>query len=195
MTMNQPRRSVKAEDRPDRASSLKRLREECSERFAKDRDALRQRLRADTAALGDAIRKSIRSDDTYDGIDEDDIDRLVAEFLADLQSEEYADAFPDEEIDEYPTHPPEWVKCPLCESGWLFVPFPGSLACDGCTELQLSLPSDEFTVNDFAAVLDRTVVFHQVTGCVGKVDFSVNENILSAACRRCGISHVVNLGT
>lgn len=190
--MNTKRESVKLHDRTNRERTLQRLRSECTERFAKERDSLKQRLRdsIDTRSVESVIRQGIESvrSGGSDTIDQADIDRLVDEFLNELnESPEYPDD--DLYMDDEDTHP-DWVKCPICLSGYLLIPFPGYIACDACNAMQMPLPSEAFSVSDFASALDIAIRNHQLSGCPGMTCFVLHNSSLILLCDACGPNYV-----
>lgn len=197
------RESVKVQDRSNRERTLQRLRSECTERFAKDRSALKERLRnsIDTAGLETVIRQGIHSvRSKEDEINEEDIDRLVDEFLNELRDRDepvfddttYTEALASEQSGF--TH--DWVKCPLCWKGFLLIPFPGVIACDACSEMQMGLPNEQFSVHDFASALDHAIRSHQQRspGCSGSLPFfSLYSSGLVLSCAKCGSVDGVHL--
>ena len=193
--MQGKRESVKAHDRTNRERTLQRLRSECTERFAKERDSLKQRLRdsIDTRSLECVIRQGIESvrSGGSDIIDEADIDRLVDEFLHELnESPDYPEDDHAAYMDEEPDNHPDWVRCPICLGGYLLIPFPGYIACDACSGMQMALPSETFSVSDFATALDIGIRNHHLSGCPGMTCFVLHNGSLILLCDACGPNYV-----
>ena len=201
------REPVKSRKLTRRETNLERLRSECSERLAKDRESLLHRLRGgvDTATL---IRESINSvrslsssQDDADSVRDPDIDRLVSEFIREFrhETEDLAFPYPDEfeyddevmgqEITSGLHWHKDWIKCPVCADGWLVVPVPGVIACDAC-ELKTRLPSEHSTEQDFALCLDRAIQAHSQCGGF-KIAFTFENGVLFSQCARCGVLPVV----
>ena len=197
------RAPVKPRTLSRRESNVERLRSECSERFSKDRQSLRERLRGDADSVAFAIREGINSvrslsaaEDGEDSVSDSDIDRLVSEFIGEIFFDEQPD--PGEfaegeeismEMESRDWHK-DWVKCPVCPSGWLAVPVPGLIACDAC-EMKTPLSSESATDQDFAALLDASIQQHQECGNSSRIEFSFHKNVLFMSCNRCGTLPVV----
>ena len=181
---------MKARTLTRRVSNLERLRSECSDRFARDRESLLQKLRGDVDSGAEIIREGIKAvslnslyDSESESVNESDIDRLVSEFIVEFLQE--AEFIPEPEEEDQTEWHKDWVKCPVCAQGWLAVPVPGVIACDFC-ELKASLPSEFSTEQDFAALLDAAIQRHNA--CLSKVDFHIASNGgLISSCPRCGL--------
>ena len=155
---------------------MQRIREECNDRFATERNALRRQLRGHTTDPAE-IRETIRS--VYRQLDEVDIDKLLEEFLVSMY-----DHPPDEyDADLLPTNvpPADWVRCPLCGDGFAIVPVPGVIVCDHCPNLRIATTNEGLTVADFANSLDACIKAHPQHS----VEFIINDNVLFAKCQTC----------
>jgi hypothetical protein len=153
-----------------RQETLQRLRDECSDRISKDKEAYRESLRG-------VIRDSMPSD----GIDEVDIDKLIEEFLAGMDDDIPIAEDPGP-IDDDDSWKPGMVKCPICVSGWLLEPYPGLVTCDACPEMTLAIG-----LADLASLLDGAIRNHSL-GCTNSnLQFSVSNKVLYSACSRCGL--------
>ena len=167
-----------------RQETLQRIRDECTDRISKDREALRSNLRDSLkGSLEGAIRDTINTAwaEDYAAINEEDIDKLVQEFLneRDLIFFHEDEAMQDD--------PDEWnvgmVKCPLCPSGWLLEPYPGIVACDACAELRLSIG-----IQDLASALDATIRAHAAFCSSSRFSFRPTPDGLLFNCQACGQS-------
>jgi hypothetical protein len=162
------RPTVKQLSRSSRSSVLEKLREECTERFVRDRESLRERVRQE-------IEKSNAS------VDEIDIDKFVEDFLADY----------DEEIQGPPEYPPDWVWCPVCMEGFIVSPVPGVIVCESCCEFKLGV-SENFNVPDLVPLLDSAIRAHADGHCQNsRPQFSVHNNSLTLHCSVCRLSSIV----
>jgi len=171
---------------------LVRLREECNQRFAKDREAFRQRLRLDdTSALVSALRQEIESVKTASReFDHVDIDVLVDEYLRELATSPYVqdDWIAEEELVDDIVVPTEWVRCPICSQGFLLMPFPGIISCDFCREMQLCVSNEGFGLSDLATALDGVIRNHS---CPNFPKFIISNNVLFLICEKCDSNQVV----
>ena len=155
-----------------RQETLQRLRDECSERISRDKEAFKHELRG---SINKAIRESISAgDDWFFEIDESDIDRLVDEFIRDGEFDE-----PEEVIEE--AWKPGMIKCPICPGGWLLEPFPGTVTCDGCPNMSLGVGRMEV-----ASALDSAIRQHSLV-CPASLRFTSNDNILYSVCASCAL--------
>lgn len=148
-------RGVKTQGRSDRETSLARRREECVDRFATDRETVRRKLRN-------------RPTDP-----EDDIDRLVEEYLKDEQEEWFTES--------------AMIQCPLCRTGYVLMPVPGIVVCDHCSELRLRFSNEGWGISEFGLALDTTLQTH----ASHSVFFEVHDNVLFARCDTCASIDVV----
>lgn len=165
--MSRKRQSVKQLSRNN--SLLDRIREECVERYGRDRELLRER-----------IRKEIEiSNEPYDEID---IDKFVEDFLADQE---------DEEIDQ--VFPSDWVWCPICISGFLVCFEPGLVVCENCQEFKLCVSESNFNFSNFAQMLDHAIRSHSENRkCDQRPTFSItNNSTLNIHCNSCSFSSIV----
>jgi hypothetical protein len=187
MATGQPRQAVKRRVLT-RQETLQRLRDECTDRISKDREAFRQNIRSSLkGSLEGAIRDTIRAshEEDYAPIDERDIDRLVQGFIDEicLGPDQVEDSM-DPSMFECPdddTWKVGMVKCPLCIAGWLLEPYPGIVTCDGCSDMRLSS-----SVQELAYALDETIRAH-ANLCDSKFfGFSISNQVLFFQCRTCG---------
>ena len=157
------RPAVKESRRSSRIAILEKIREECTERFGRDRELIKERIRQE-------IERANFSDI--------DIDKFVEDFLADYQ---------EEEINDTP-YPPDWVWCPICMCGFIVSPVPGVLVCESCQQFKLGVAED-FTVADLAVLLDNAIRMHG--HCKEKLSFSITNNVLQVHCSVCSFFRIV----
>ena len=165
------RPTVKELSRSTRSSVLEKLREDCTERFRRDRESLRERIRQEIEKSGGT------------GFDEIDIDKFVQDFLADYNDEEI---FVDEPVDI----PRDWVWCPLCMNGFIVSPVAGILVCEFCQNFKLSV-SENLNVPDIAPLLDSAIRAHADRHCSQRPSFSIQNNSLIVHCSVCSFSSIV----
>lgn len=164
VAMSRNRRpAVKESVRSSRTEILEKLREECSERFGRDRELIKERIRQE-------IEKS--------NFPDIDIDKFVEGFLADYH---------DDDINDTP-YPSDWVWCPICMRGFIVSPVPGVLVCESCQHFKLGV-AEEFTVADLAVLLDNTIRMH--SACKQKLSFSITNNVLQVHCSVCSFFRIV----
>ena len=158
---------MKELSRSTRSSVLEKLREDCVERFGRDRESLRERIRQEIE----------KSSSNFDDID---IDKFVEDFLADY----------DEEIEQPVQIPPDWVWCPVCMNGFIVSPIPGVIVCETCMNFKLSV-SEHFNVPDLAPLLDNAIRAHADRHCSCNPQFSTPNNSLILHCSLCSFSSIV----
>ena len=158
---------MKELSRSTRSSVLDKLREDCVERFGRDRESLRERIRQEIE----------KSSSNFDDID---IDKFVEDFLADY----------DEEIEQPVQIPPDWVWCPVCMKGFIVSPVPGVIVCETCMNFKLSV-SENFNVPDLAPLLDTAIRAHADRHCSVNPQFSIQNNSLILHCSVCSFSSIV----
>jgi hypothetical protein len=152
-----------------RQETLQRLRDECTDRMVRDKEALKNELRG-------SLNRGIK--DLTLEIDEADIDSLIEDFFREFPTDDFG--YIDDVLDE-----DEWkpglMKCPLCASGWLLEPYPNVVTCDGCVEMCFNV-----SLADLAGALDSVIRHHAAACNASNLKFSASNRVLYSSCQNCG---------